>query len=110
MELTLENLISFLEKKYPYDEGFDKQTKFRDDNRECTFDGIDAVDLLEELKRQFNVTFESFNFHQYFLDEAELNTLTWRHLFKLKKQREINEELTVKMLFDYMVTHKKSPE
>ena len=108
MELTLENLISFLEKKYPYDEGFNTQTKFRDDNRKCTFDGIDAIYLLEDLEREFEVTFESFDFHQYFLEESELNTMTWKHLFKLKKQREIKEELTVQILFDYMNNNNQS--
>ena len=102
MELTLENLISYLEKEYPYNFYFSPQFILREID-----DGIGAVDLLENLSKAFNVTFENFDFHQYFLDEAELDTMTWKHLFGLKKQREIEEELTVQMLFNYMVKNQK---
>ena len=100
MELTLENLIVFFKKEYPYDLEFAPQTEIRE---YCSTDGIAAVYLLEELEKEFNVTFKNFNFHQYFLDESELSTMTWKALFKPEKQREIKEELTVQRLFDYMI-------
>lgn len=105
MELTLENLISFLGKEYPYDLNFTPQVKLRES--EANIDGIDAVDLLENLSKEFHVTFENFDFQKYFLDESELNTMTWKHLFQLKKQREIKEELTVQALFEYMTENLK---
>lgn len=105
MELTLGNLISFLEKKVTYDDSFTIHTVLREYE-----DGIAAVYLFEDLSREFNVNFENFNFHKYFLDEAELNTMTWKSLFQLEKQREIQEELTIQMLFDYMISNAKSPK
>ncbi len=102
MELTLENLILFFEKEYPYDLNFSPELIFREID-----DGISAVDLLDNLAKEFNVSFENFDFHQYFLDEAELNTLTWKHLFGLKKQRKIKEELTIQMLYEYMDRNKQ---
>ena len=104
MELTLENLISYLEKEYPYNFYFSPQFILREID-----DGIGAVDLLESLSKEFNVSFENFEFYQYFLEERELNTMTWKHLFGLKKQKEIEEELTVQKLFDYMILQQKSP-
>ncbi|NBA86188.1 hypothetical protein GVN16_10475 [Emticicia sp. CRIBPO] len=74
MELTLENLISFLEKEYPYDFNFSPQYVIREID-----DGIGAVDLLEHLSKKFGVTFKNFDFQKYFLEEAELNTMTWKH-------------------------------
>jgi hypothetical protein len=108
MELTLENLILFLEKEYPYDNGFKPQTRFRDNGRECTIDGDDALDLLLSLKKEFDVTFENFNFQKYFLEESELNTLNLKSLLFRKKKREIIEELTVRKLFDYMIANVKT--
>ncbi|MFC0181500.1 Protein of unknown function [Pseudarcicella hirudinis] len=110
MELTFNNLLCFLENKYSFGDTFNSETILRDANRECPLDGGDALDLLLNLGQTFNVTFETFDFHKYFLDETELNTMTWKHLFGLKRQREIKEELTIKMLFDYMITNAKSPE
>jgi hypothetical protein len=104
MELTLENLILYLEKEYPYNFNFSPQFILREID-----DGIGAFDILENIAKEFNVSFENFDFHQYFLDEAELNTLTWKHLLQLKKQREIEEELTIQKLYDYMLCNKKSP-
>jgi hypothetical protein len=104
MELTLENLMLFLEKEYPYDIGFKPQTELR--HCKAYIDGIDAVDLLKNLSKEFNVTFENFDFHEYFLAESELNTMTWKHLFGLKRQRDIEKELTIEMLFDYMNKNK----
>jgi len=93
--VSLEKLILFLEKEHPYDFGFNSQTKLR----ACNIDGVDAVDLFEKLMDEFAVTFENFDYHQYFLEEKELAQFNW---FGFKKDREIEEELTVQMLFDYM--------
>lgn len=106
MELTLENLILFLEKEYPYDIGFKPQTEPR--HCKAHFDGIDAVYFLENLSKEFNVSFEKFDFPKYFLYESELNTMTWKHLFGLERQRDIKKELTIEMLFDYMNKNKNT--
>lgn len=103
MELTLKNLISYLEKKMGGDNNFSSQLRIREFE-----DGIGVIYLLEDLENEFNVNFETFDFRQYFLNESELNTLTWKAIFKREKRREIEEELTVQMLFDYMILHKKT--
>lgn len=69
-------------------------------------DGIGAVYLIEDLAKEFNVSFENFDFHRYFLDEVELNTMIWKSLFKREKQRKIEKELTIYMLFDYMISNR----
>jgi gluconate kinase len=109
MELTLNNLLHFLKEKYSYGDDFHNESKLREENRECPIDGDDALELLQNLRKEFNVSFENFDFHQYFLEESELNTMTLKHLFSRKKQREIAEELTIQKLYDYMLCNKKSP-
>lgn len=109
MELTFKNLLYFLEDKYSFGDTFDSETILRDAKRECPLDGDDAFDLLLSLGQTFDVSFENFDFQKYFLAESELNRMTWKHLLGLKKQREIKEELTIKMLFDYMTHNIKSP-
>lgn len=101
MELTLEKLISYIEDEYPYELNISSQTTFVD----CSINGDDAIDLFEKLQLRFNVNFENFPFRKYFLEEIEISKgLSW---FGLKKQREIQEELTVQMLYDYMIKNKK---
>lgn len=107
MKLSLENLISYFTNKYPYDKEFNSLTILRDERRACSFDGNDAIYLLESLSKKFNVNFENFDFQKYFLDESELNTMTVKKIFKLEKQREIKEELTIQMLFNYMMKNEK---
>lgn len=102
MELTISNLIFFLEEKLTYNESLFPFSILRDWE-----DGVGAVYFIEDLSKEFNVTFENFDFHQYFLDEAELSIMTWKHLFGLRMQREIHEELTIQMLYDYMIKNKK---
>ncbi len=104
MELTLENLILYLEKEYPYNFNFSPQFILREID-----DGIGAFDILENIAKEFNVSFENFDFNQYFLNESELNTLTWKAIFKREKQRTIEKELTIQKLYDYMLCNKKSP-
>lgn len=93
-KVSLGNLILFLKKAYPSDYEFNPQTKLR----ACGIDGMEAIDLIERLMDEFSVTFENFDYHQYFLEEHEMK-FNW---FGLRKDREIEEELTVQMLFDYM--------
>ena len=108
MELTLNNLLHFLEDNYSFGDTFRSDSILRDTNRECPLDGDDALDLILNLSQTFNVTFENFDFHEYFLDESELKTMTVKHLFRLKRQREIKKELTIKMLFDFMAHNVKN--
>jgi len=106
MELTLENLILFIEKKVTYDENrLSSQSILREEE-----DGIGALYLLEDIVEEFGVNFENFDFHQYFLDESELSTMTWKSLFKWEKRREIENELTIQMLFDYMISADKNSD
>ena len=105
MKLTLENLISFLENKVTYNDSFSAHTVLREYE-----DGIGAVDFLESMSKEFNISFENFDFHQYFLDESELSRMTWKALFRRKEKRKIVEELTVQMLYQYMISNQKCPE
>ncbi|MDX2302966.1 MAG: DUF1493 family protein [Microscillaceae bacterium] len=105
MKLTLNNLISFFSKEYPYDLTFTPKTEIRE---YCSTDGITAVYLLESLEEEFNVSFENFEFYQYFFDEAELNTFTLKSLFSIKRQRKIEKELTIQILYDYMINNVKN--
>ncbi|WP_158237997.1 DUF1493 family protein [Emticicia sp. TH156] len=108
MELTLNNLKFFLKEKFPYEDLFNDETIIRDGTRICPIDGDDVICLFEDLSKEFHVSFEEFDFQKYFLEESELNTFTWRHLLKLKKQRIPEEELTIKMLFEFMGNNKKN--
>lgn len=101
MELTMNNLISFLE-NYTYNIKISPQTEIRRDMDE---DGIGAVYLLDALKAAFCVSFENFNFKKYFLEEQEL-CFSWDKFFN--KQRMIEQELTVEKLFEYMKENCKS--
>jgi Protein of unknown function (DUF1493) len=101
MELTFNNLIVFLENEYPYGIGFSKNTNIRED---CSTDGIAAIYFLENLKDEFNVSFDNFLFTDYFFSEQELS-FSWSTLFKVR--REISKALTVQLLFDYMVLNIK---
>ena len=71
-------------------------------------DGDDALYLFQELGVEFNVSFDTFDFREYFLEEAELCTLiSFDTLFKKKKVREIEKELTIQDLFNFMENNKK---
>ncbi|MCW1147156.1 DUF1493 family protein [Flavobacterium lacisediminis] len=107
MELTLDNLISFIKNKsYDEDEIFPSSIVRNDFNVE--FDGDEVLYLFQELGVEFNVSFDTFNFKQYFLEETELCTLiSFDTLFKKKKVREIEKELTIQDLFNFMENNKK---
>ena len=107
MELTLENLITFFEKKNYVEEKVFPSNEIRIDFN-IELDGDDALYLLQELQVEFKVTFEKFDFRKYFLEEAELCTLiSFDTLFKKEKVREIEKELTIQDLFDFMEINKK---
>ena len=102
MEVTVEQLLSFLQATYPNVEPFTPHTELRDQS----IDGDDAVELLELLERHFGVSFDCFPFRQYFLEEIEiLRSLAW---FGLKRVKAIEAEITVLLLWEYMREHIKS--
>jgi hypothetical protein len=97
MDLTLNNLLSFLQTEFPSSaERFTPSTVLR----ERSIDGDDAVELLLLLEKHFLISFEHFYFQDYFLEEIEISrSLVW---FGLKRVREIKTELTVLQLFEFM--------
>jgi hypothetical protein len=98
--LTLENVIRYFEKEYSLEQ-FDADTNIKD----RSIDGIDAVDMLENLGDIFDVSFEEFDFHRYFLEEIEISrALSW---FGLRKVRPTADSFTVRELFEYMVENQK---
>ncbi|WP_144284007.1 DUF1493 family protein [Chryseobacterium echinoideorum] len=102
MELTIENLISFIKKeRYEDNEILPQNTLLTD----LGIDGDDAVELLMNLQKNFNVSFESFNFNKYFYREG-FSLFSFSTIFKtlLGKPREIKPELTIQELYDYMIT------
>ena len=106
MELTLNNLLSFFE-FYCDDLEKDKpnvNSNIRNDFFN-TIDGDDAIEMLILLDRTFNVDFCAFEFTTYFLEEIEIskNILC----FGIIKPRKIKDELTIQMLYDYMILHKR---
>lgn len=105
MELTLENLISFIKKeRYEDNEILPQNTLLTD----LGIDGDDAVELLMNFQKNFNVSFESFNFNNYFYGEG-FSFFSFSTIFKtlLGKPREIKHELTIQELYDYMIAQKK---
>ena len=93
-------------KSYDEDEIFPSSIVRNDFNVE--FDGDEVLYLFQELGVEFNVSFDTFDFREYFLEEAELCTLiSFDTLFKKKKVREIEKELTIQDLFDFMDNNKK---
>ena len=82
MELTLENLISFIKKEiYEEDEISPQNTLLTD----LGIDGDDAVELLINLQKSFNVSFESFNFNNYFCGEG-FSLFSFSTIFKVKQK------------------------
>jgi len=107
MELTLENLITFFENKNYVEEKVFPSSEIRIDFN-IELDGDEALYLLKELEEEFKVTFEKFNFREYFLEEVELCTLvSFDTFFKKKRVRKIEKELTIQELFNFMIKNKK---
>lgn len=107
MELTLENLLIFFENKNYVEGKVFPESKIRNDFN-IELDGDDVLYLLQELEEEFQVTFEKFNFRDYFLQEAELCTLiSFDTFFKKKRVRKIEKELTIQELFNFMIMNRK---
>lgn len=106
MELTLNNLLFFFDNNYSElgDDKSNSNTKIRNDFSN-NIDGDDALEMLESLGETFDVDFSEFNFNSYFLEETEISKGFLG--FGLKELRTIENELTIKMLYNYMTSHRR---
>ncbi len=96
MDFTTENLIHFLNQKYPNEKPFLENTELRNRN----IDGDNAIELLWSLEKNFDVSFKNFDFHRFFHEEIGImRYLSW---FRNKKHNENYEPLTVNRLYWYM--------
>lgn len=105
MELTINNLISFIKDDIQEEIFLSENTKIREELR---IDGVVAEDFLIELENRFNVSFKKFNFLNFFYSEAEINPFVpfWK-LFRKRRIRKIEKELTIQDLFNFMKNNKK---
>ncbi|WP_144284008.1 DUF1493 family protein [Chryseobacterium echinoideorum] len=102
MELTIENLISFIKEDIKEDGEILPTNTITGD---FGINGIEAFDLLEHLEKEFEMSFEDFDFRKYFLEENEIiKSISW---LGLRKPRKIERELTIQKLYEYMLQHKK---
>ena len=105
MELTKDNLISFIKDDIQEEIFLNENTKIREELR---IDGVVAEDFLIGLENRFNVSFKKFNFLIFFYSEAEINPFVpfWK-LFRKRRIRIIEKELTIQDLFNFMENNKK---
>lgn len=105
MELTLDNLISFIKDDIQEEIFLNQNTKIREELR---IDGVVAEDFLIGLENRFNVSFKGFIFLNFFYSEEEINPFVpfWK-LFRKRTIRKIEKELTIQDLFDFMENNKK---
>ena len=100
MNLTLENLIFVFEEYLN-----EKQLSLESIIREY-MDGDDILFFFKDLATQFNVTFDNLDLYRFFLSEKELNNLTMKAVLCGINQRKITENLTIRMLYTYMLSNK----
>jgi len=100
LELTLCNLIQYVKNKYVYGH-FDDSSQLI----ETIGDGIDIYYMLEDLEKEFYVSFTDFNYTQFFHTESELSTLG---TFSLKKHKYRSvKPFNIIDLYKYMSENKK---
>jgi hypothetical protein len=107
MELEISEFILFVKGKIAYEDDLvDENTKLSD----YDVDGTVAIFLLEDIENRYQISFDNFEFEQYFHTEAELRTGimsdNWRDWFRKKEIRKIEKELTVGMLYDFVISNK----
>ncbi|MFN7045547.1 MAG: DUF1493 family protein [Flavobacterium sp.] len=105
MELTIDNLISFIKDDIQEEIFLNENTKIREKLR---IDGVVAEDFLIGLENRFNVSFKKFNFLNFFYSEEEINPFVpfWK-LLRKRRIRKIEKELTIQDLFHFMENNKK---
>lgn len=103
MELTLDNLIIVITEKL----GFDDVEITKDTFLSTYIDGLDVVDLLNDLAQEFEVLFDNFEIERYFHSEIEITrSISFLNLFRLRKIRKV-EKLTIGELYEYMIKNRK---
>ncbi|TWP30209.1 DUF1493 family protein [Apibacter muscae] len=98
MDLTINNLLEVISKDLDLDANDIDSKAFISEY----IDGYPAEDLLAKISKEFNCSFDQFDFYKYFHSEIEITrSISILNLLRLRKIRKV-EKLSIEKLYEYM--------